>query len=282
MIHHQHFNLLLHTNGEIGAHLGGEVVVRTTLQEWPLSCVQRIMLYCGRRVIYKSQYGPTVEPEFHACAASSLLVKGDTLYHGDGHASMLFPFIEAPLLNTLNLGEEELVAVGQTLLADIAALRGKVPVWLDVSTVGRWRRAMNDMLDDLASLVQEGDFVQVDEETVAHLAEQARADHLLAALAEHPGLVHGDLAGDNVFVTREGYRIIDWQRPLRAPRGLDLATLLESSGHDPLPYVGRGIVDIMHLLRIYWLVQCARHWFTPGRTSYDQQIAALAGRINAY
>jgi aminoglycoside phosphotransferase (APT) family kinase protein len=39
-------------------------------------------------------------------------------------------------------------------------------------------------------------------------------------------VIHGDLKADQVFVTRAGYRVIDWQRPVVAPPEVDLVSLL--------------------------------------------------------
>ena len=74
---------------------------RATLHEWPLSCVQRLTTSDGARVIYKSQFGPTVEPQFYAEARSDLLVPARTIYQAKGHACMLLESVDAPLLEEL-------------------------------------------------------------------------------------------------------------------------------------------------------------------------------------
>jgi len=48
------------------------------------SSVQRLDLEDGRRLIYKAEFGLTVEPQFYACARSDLLVDGRTVYQA-GH-----------------------------------------------------------------------------------------------------------------------------------------------------------------------------------------------------
>jgi serine/threonine-protein kinase RIO1 len=40
---------------------------------------------------------------------------------------------------------------------------------------------------------------------------------VLEALGEEPKLVHSDLGGENIFVASDGYRVIDWQRPIYGP-----------------------------------------------------------------
>jgi hypothetical protein len=63
----------LHSDEELRDLLGAEVVERVEVHAWPLSCVQRLQLADGRRLAYKSQLPPTVEPDFYAAAASPLL-----------------------------------------------------------------------------------------------------------------------------------------------------------------------------------------------------------------
>ena len=71
---HPYFNLWLHSDDELSGLLTSQVVERTTLHEWPLSCVQRLRLDDGRRVIYKAQFSEGVEAAFYAAARSPLLV----------------------------------------------------------------------------------------------------------------------------------------------------------------------------------------------------------------
>ena len=66
-------NLLMHSDDELAAALGVGIVERETIHAWPLSCVQRLLLADGVKLIYKSQLPPTVEPEFYASASSPLL-----------------------------------------------------------------------------------------------------------------------------------------------------------------------------------------------------------------
>lgn len=275
MIRHEHFDLLLHTNGELGAYLGGEVAVRTTLHEWPLSCVQRIMLYCGRRVIYKAQAGPTVESAFYAAARSPLLIPAETIFAADGYTSILFPYIEAPLLTGIHLDVDDALAIGWDLMRQIADIRGKVPHWLDIQTERKWLSHMDEMVQTLSTLVAAGNFQHVTAATVKTIARWAESAPVLAAIRGPSCLVHGDLCGNNILVTPKGYRVLDWQHPLLGPPDVDMATLLDSLAIDPRTHVEAGVVDIMYLLRIDWLVQCAQKWFVAGCAAYDAQIADI-------
>ena len=281
MQRHPYFELYLHDDHELAPFVGGEIVERQTVHEWPLSCVQRLTTRDGRRLIYKSQFGPTVEPEFYANAKSDLLVPAETIYRSGGHSCMLFGFAEGHLLALLDLLAVETAQIGRQLIERIAAIRGELPHYLDVSSVDKWAALISELLKTLDGLAADGTFVLVDRETVRRLGGSAFAAPTLAVLREKPGYVHGDLGGDNVFATDDGYRVIDWQRPILGPTDLDLANLMEALGFDPLRYVGEGIVRVMYLLRIHWLTQCTVRWFPQGTKTYEETIVQLAQRLDA-
>ena len=46
-------------------------------------------------------------------------------------------------------------------------------------------------------------------------------------------IIHGDLKADQVFMLGDEYRIIDWQRPYRAPAEVDLVSLLVDRKVEP-------------------------------------------------
>jgi hypothetical protein len=276
---HPHFDLLLHDSEELETLLGVEIHERATLHEWPLSCVQRLTTSDGRKIIYKTQFGPTVEPEFYANARSELLVSADTIYQSGGHASMLIEYVQTPSLAELQLTERQVVQIGHELLHEIGCIAGELPVYLDLRSEDRWATLVEGTLDDLRALVSQGRFSAVDLNTIHHLDRWAFTEDVLAALASDTGLVHGDLGGDNLFVLPEGYRIIDWQRTKLGPTSLDLATLLESLRFDPLKHIPASVVLIMYFLRINWFTQCTLRWFPEGTATYDRSIAELGSRI---
>ncbi len=281
MHRHKFFNLFLHDDKELEPLLQGDILERVTLHEWPLSCVQRLTTFDGRKIIYKAQFGPTVEPEFYASAQSELRVSGDTIYQSDGHVSMLIEFVEAPPLTDLDVSENQAVQLGRMVLAKIADISGGLPVYIDASTEDKWGELVDGTLTDLKALVSRGRFGIVDTNLISKMKRWAFSKSTLSALRVNPGYVHGDLGGDNLFVLADGYRVIDWQRPRLGPTDLDLATLLESLGCDPLRHVDEDIVRMMYFLRINWLTQCAVRWFPQGAETYDRSIAQLATLIGA-
>ena len=190
---------------------------------------------------------------------------------------MLLDEIDGPTLEKLNLSQsQQALEVGRALLQQIAEMEGELPFYLDIRTEQKWTERMGVVLGDLKGLVEAGIFKNVHPEDLARLERWAFCEDVLATFQAGTGYVHHDLAGDNVFLLPDGLRVIDWQRPILGPVHLDLALLLESLGFDPLPYVGEGVVWLMHLLRIGWFTDCAVKWFPEGRETYDRQIAMLA------
>ncbi len=153
MHRHQHFDLWLHDDDELGPLVQSDIVERVTLHEWPLSCVQQLTLAGGRKLIYKTQFGPTVESEFYASARSGLLPAAQTIYKSDGHVCMLIEFIKAPRVKDLNLPEEQVVRIGRAVLDQIAGIIGELPYYLDVGDEGKWESLVNATLTDLGELI---------------------------------------------------------------------------------------------------------------------------------
>ncbi|MBN1579475.1 MAG: phosphotransferase [Anaerolineae bacterium] len=275
---HPYFDLWLHDDRELASFTGQTIEDRITLHEWPLSCVQQLQLEDGRKLIYKSQAGPTVEPAFYKRAASPLLLSTETLWESDGHACMLIEFIEAPHLEDLDLPEDEAVRTGQEIVARIAEIKGDPPCYIDIGSADKWGQLVDATVRDLRGLVALGRFQHVTGDTVRELDRLARDPIVLEALERDPGLVHGDLGGDNVFRCPDGYKIIDWQRPIRGPRELDLMVFASRMGSirrfefDPLKYVHPGIAAMWAFLSAQWFTECKTRWI-PKATDYDSVIA---------
>ena len=280
MYQHKYFNLRLHDNVELAEILRAKIVERRTLHEWPLSCVEQVVTNEGSKWVYKSQFGPTVEPQFYANAKSKLLVAGETLYQSEsGFVSMLFEFIEGSRIEDLNFSDNAIVAAWSNISQSIAKIEGKLPYYHDISGKKLWKALMETMLESLEKLVFKGSFQAVDNVALRRLRTWAFREEVLAALGKNIGFVHNDLSSDNIFVMPDSYRIIDWQRPIIGPKELDLAALLASLNRDTTGFVDQSIVWIMYLLRIEWFTECAVRWFPEGRDSYDSSIHRLINLI---
>ena len=278
MNQHPYFDLRLHTDEELSSIVGGHITERVTLHEWPLSCVQRLRLEDGRKIIYKAQSGPTLEPQFYRNALSPLLIPARTVYQEGHYSALLFDFINAPLLSEGSYSAAQVLHIGQQLQEQIAAVEGELPCYLDISSMDRWRELVDDTYRSLYALVESGQFATLSRAQANRLRQWALSATIAEAVQHDVVYLHGDLSDTNIFVTQPGeYRVIDWATPRRGPRGLDLATLLDSSGFDPALYVDRSIVQLMYYLRVYWFIQCQTRWITY--VNYEQHVLPLISKI---
>ncbi len=275
---HPYFDLRLHTDEELLPIVGSPVTQRHTLHEWPLSCVQRLHLANGRTLIYKAQAGPSLEPQFYQAAASALLVPARTIYQAGHYSAMLFEFLNAPLLSDKDYTAQQVLEAGQQLATQIAAITGDLPCYLDISSIEGWRALTEAAHNSLYALVEQGQFTILSRSMINQLQRWAGSNSLLQAVQGAPVYLHGDLTAANVFIVQPGeYRVIDWATPRRGPRGLDLATLLDSMGFDAALHIDRSIVQIMYYLRLYWFVQCQTCWIT--HVNYEEHLLPLIAKI---
>ncbi|MCB9162049.1 MAG: phosphotransferase [Caldilineaceae bacterium] len=288
---HPYFDLRLHDDAELAALLDAPLIRRELVQAWPLSCVEKIHLADGRVYIYKAQRAPTVEPAFYAAMAAHaaqsavaadatrLLVGAQTLWEEAPYACLLLEYVDAPPFAEVYRTYELRPSACSLITRFIGALPEDVPVYLDVGTPERWDAFVKETIDLLRLLHAEGACPQVEHQTIMRLAHKLEARVELADLCRESQLLHGDLKPDNVLMTDLTIRVIDWQRPLRGPRLLDVGTLLEGLGVDPIPHVGKDVMVMRRVLDIHWLAECALRWFPAGRKTYDAQIAALIREV---
>src|SRR5689334_5239879 len=106
----------MHSDDELAQILGVGILERGTIHEWPLSCVQRLLLADGTKLIYKSQLPPTVETQFYQVASSPLL-PGYRILDKLGKCDiMTVEWIDAPLLGDVAKNDAELVAHGREVI----------------------------------------------------------------------------------------------------------------------------------------------------------------------
>lgn len=283
-------DLQLHTDDELSRALGAGIVERTTIHEWPLSCVQRVSLDDGRRLIYKSQLPPTVEADFYARAVSPLLPGYRSLGKLGNCDILILDWIDAPLLRDVARQDTEMVEHGRRLIARINEIHSEVrgesggesrdnlPVYLDVGSIEAWRGNAETTMEKLRALVLDGRFHSVDAAAVAEVTNWSTAREVLAAASASPRLTHGDLKGDQVFVTPDGYRVIDWQRPVIAPPATDLVSLLVEEGMQPRRFIDVTIVRMFWFLRLCWAVEAQFDLFPDVTTGPFDRWAARAMR----
>jgi hypothetical protein len=278
MIAHPYFRLHLHTDEELKQLLNSRLTGRTTIHEWPLSCIQKLELEDGRMLIYKSQYGPSVEAQFYRSAVSPLLIHGETIFTDQGYTAMIFEYLNAPRLIDLHLPEEELVTLGRQVSEQISEIRGSPPIYCDIGSVDKWVEYVENTTEGLNQLSRGDKLVKTTPALIKRLKDWALLDSTKMAVQQSPRLVHGDANPDNIFLLPDGLRVIDWQRPYVGPAELDLVTFLEGSGISPLKYVSRSLVGISRYILIHWFMECRTTWFPEG-TVYDATILKLGEGI---
>lgn len=235
MDRHPYFNLLLHSDDELAAHLGEPIAERVTLHEWPLSCVQRVTTAAGRRLIYKSQAAPSVESGFYAVARSPLLVAAETLLATEQQSVLLIEWIDGQSLGKMDLGGVDLAALVMKISEEIGQIEGHPPVYQAVGGAA-WSGFVDEVLSELEELMRSRRFGATPFSLLERLQGWSRGPEVLALAGRDVRLVHADLTGDNLFLAEDRPKIIDWQYPRLAPAALDKANLLLSLGVDPCPH----------------------------------------------
>jgi hypothetical protein len=273
-------NILLHTDAELSSLLDSATVERETLHEWPLSCVQRLLLADGTTLVYKSQLPPTVEPQFYEAAVSRLLPGYRRLGKLGGCDILLLDWIDAPLLRTVSQDEADLAAHGHRLVGQIGDISGNLPVYLDIGSAEAWAAVVEITLAKLDQLISDRRFGLVDKSALEQVQAWSTSAEIVETIGKEPRLVHGDLKADQVFVTADGYRVIDWQRPMIAPPEIDLVSLLIFEGLNPALYVSAAVIGIRWFLQLHWSA-VAQHDLFPGFAGqlFDQWAAEAIAHI---
>jgi Ser/Thr protein kinase RdoA (MazF antagonist) len=263
----------------LGVALGAGVVERRTVHAWPLSWVQRVTLADGRRFAVKAQRPPTVEPAFYAAARSPLLAPHVALPDVEGCAVLAVEWIDAPALETLD--GDAFLDHARRATETIARIAGDVPARADLGSADGWRAAAAWTLERLEPLSADGRLPSVGPDAVARVRAWLTAD-ATAQRADALGrvVVHGDLAADQVFVTADGHRVVDWQRPVLGPPGLDLASVLIRAHRDPAGHADPHAIAAFWLLLLMWSVE-AQHDLWPRHPLglFDQWAAMAVARL---
>jgi hypothetical protein len=278
MQRHPTYDLWLHTDAELAGLLGSDVLERIDLQAWTLSCVQRLILQDGRRLIYKAQAEEGVEADFYARVSSPLLVGHRCLGRHANTVTLLFDYVAPPPLKDLPLSPAEILAHGHDLVTAVQGLGDGAPLYADLGSLERWEAFVVANLSRLTALIASGKFRSTPPQTVTRLAAWAASPPVRAAFRGRCVFSHADLSGGNVFLTQAGYKIIDWQFPRRLPEGVDLAVYLDFMHLDPYQHVDPAVVNIAWFLRVGWYIHTQVDLF-PSSDRYEAFVAANVHRI---
>lgn len=265
----------LHTDAELEAILNAGIAHRETIHEWPLSCVQKLCLDNGEQYANKSQLPPTVEPEFYENAESALLPGHSILGCLGECVTMLLQWIDAPSLRGVAYNED-VMAHGKKVIKQIGGIQGSVPVYLDIGTDAAWSAAVSDTLEKLGTLLGDGRMKLKDSETIRYFRNWAESAGVLSALAQDSRVIHGDFRAEQIFVTGDGYRVIDWQRPVLAPAEVDLVSLLIDRHISPCGIIDNPLIGIFWFLRLHWVVVAQHDLFPQNHWPVYSQLASEA------
>jgi hypothetical protein len=284
MLKHETFGLFMHTTPELEAALGEAVVDRRHVHSWPLSVVERLTTASGLRWIYKAQRTPTFEPDFYERVRSPLLVGSRLLSRDATSATMLFEFVDAPLIRDMPLSDEDLAKHGRALVEAIGAIDEQVPVYIDISTHALWRAFVDSTLGMLSQLVADQRLeISAAPGYVGDVERWASSAEVRRLIERTTRLTHGDLNPGNVFVTGDGYRIIDWQHPKLAPAETDLVALLERAPLRGTPdlfrHASAPVIGMFYFLRLYWAVEAKTHLLPQLRGAFDRWASEALGFI---
>jgi hypothetical protein len=278
LLKHATFDLDLHTTPELEGLLGEAVAERQQIHGWPFSAVERLTTASGRRWIYKTQRTPTFEPDFYERVRSPLLPASRLLTRDETYSTMLFEFVDAPLVRDLELGDAELARHGRALVAAIGDIEADVPVYIDVSDMARWTAFVDATLAMLGELVTDGRLTLAVDSDVGDVAAWAASDDVRNLIERTARLSHGDLNPGNVFVVGDGYKVIDWQRPQLAPADVDLVALLEGRP-DIFRHAPAAAIGVFYLLRLYWAANAKANLLPNVQRLFDRWSSDAIGFI---
>jgi hypothetical protein len=244
--------LLTHDDDELGLALGSPIVARKLVHEWPLTRTERVTLRDGRVYAYKAQLPPSVELPFYSATTSRVLAPFRDLGSAGRTSFIATEWIDASSLHTLPLTDEEFVAHAKRVVGEIGGIRTGAPVFLDLASREAFQAQVDATCERMDGLIRDGWFTRVSAEAIGRVSTWSRSDAVVRAIETTEGVAHGDLSAEEVFRVDDGYRVIDWQRPVRGPSELDLVSLLRHRRLNPRDYVAGEYVELAAFLLLYW------------------------------
>lgn len=283
MKRHEYFDLHILENSEIAAVCSSRVIDRITLQQWPLSCVEKITTVDDQQWILKSNHQPCdIEGLFYEQVYHRIILTPLHIDSRHPYQSIIYPYLEGKAVaesSSMNPGDlEYLFHNYHEPLSAIDHLN--LPAYLRFDTEKDYLTAVVFIENTVKDLIHQGLFHQVSPSLCQELADILHAPLTLSLAMTNTGLIHGDFSADNILLHDDGqFTILDWQRPMVGSRLVDLFTFYRSLNQQPpAEAVLMGSFPL-----IYWLADCSIRWFPEGVNTYDQQISQLiADMIGAF
>ena len=262
-------NIWLHEDECLEELLGGRIISREILHQWPLSYVEKITLEDNTQLVYKSQHAASsVEKEFYSKIKMPFLtspIYSETYKNCD---IMIMPYLEYPTLGEMcEIEYGNIVLNISRVIQDISDM----PVFFDLSSVDK----LEHIIDAVCIIFEK----KGEDHNIAILRKWISKEAHNCYDNQQIGNVHGDLSKSNILTKNGELRyILDWQRPLLAPVILESALAFRLTGNDAVKKYGDfGILALIcHL--IWYSYACKE--FMP--FVYDNAYRLLLEFISLY
>ncbi len=279
---HQFFDLQMLEDDEIRAVVGHPVVSREVLQQWPLSCVEKITTSNETPWILKSNREPCdTEGHFYESINHSAIIKPRYILHHPPCQSILYSYVDGTPYSLVNLNKKiDVVDCFQNDFRPILRSidQPKLPAYLKLDTEKTFSNTFNAMLLMLTRLVETGKYSHVSLSNIEKLKKIINSKITQKIANTNTGLVHGDFSVDNILVTNtNAIVILDWQRPIYGSTLIDEYSFVKSQNFTPDPPASL----MGSLVQIYWLTDCSVNWYPVGIQTYDRQIKGLLNDLLA-
>ncbi|MDR2687219.1 MAG: aminoglycoside phosphotransferase family protein [Oscillospiraceae bacterium] len=252
---HGAFELWLHDNDELSAMQGMAAISRHTLQEWPLSVVERVNFEGGVSRIYKAFHNPPVETEFYRRARSRHIP--EVFYnHSEGERHWLL-LEDVPGEHPANLSWDEMLQLVRRAREIVCGMGSFEPYRYNLSA-DHYNSFADAVIGLLRKLHAEEKLRKTDGEAIARMEVALSHPEVLRAVRGPCALLHGDLHCNNLLIRPDGELVIlDWQSILFGPEEIDIYNLLAGRGIGPVSIAGIGPEVLRLALSIQWLADCA-------------------------
>jgi hypothetical protein len=276
---HPHFDLMLPSNQMLERHVQARVTTRLVCHEWPLSCVERVVFDGGMEKYCKTMRAPSREIEAYRSLQSPLLVRAIILAESEDSSAILLDCFSGSRLTKNALEREGLSNFLDSLKRGLSEIQGVGPVFVDLSTIEKVTIQMNEMLDRLRRRFG-GEAPRRIDSDLLQVAERCATNPLVqAAFIQDAIYTNGDLSADNILLSDNEMRVIDWQFPRIASFDVECVNLFTSLGLDPRERLPDSVIAAALLCKIRWLAECADVWLTG--CDYQEEIESLLGALRS-
>jgi hypothetical protein len=264
---------MLPSDQTLERHVRASVMSRSVCHEWPLSCVERIVFDGGQEKYCKTTRAPSREIAAYRSLQSPLLVRAMIIAESEDSSTILLDGFPGKRLTKEFVERDGLSNFICALKRGLSNMQGVGPVFVDLSTVEKANTEMRKMLDRLRRRFGEGAPRRIDSDLLQIAELCATSPQVQASFVQDAIYSNGDLSADNILVSDNEMRIIDWQFPRLASFDVECVNLFISLGLDPRGILPDSVVAAALLCKIRWLAECADVWLTG--CDYQEEISSL-------